>query len=38
MALGGIPAGSSGAEAVLESPSLKLIICLEKGGLLWELT
>lgn len=38
MAVGGIPAGSRGAEAVLESRSLKLIICLEKGGLLWELT
>lgn len=31
-ASGGILAGSSGGEAALESGSLKLIICLEKGG------
>lgn len=41
-ASGGISAGSSGGEAVLESGSLKLIICLEKGGgeggPPWELT
>lgn len=29
---GGIPAGGGGGEAALESGSLKLIICLEKGG------
>ena len=41
LAPGGIPAGSGGGEAALESGSLKLIICLEnrkkKEGLPWEL-
>lgn len=32
LASGGIPAGSGGGEAALESGSLKLIICLENGG------
>lgn len=32
MASGGIPAGSGAGEAALASGSLKLIICLEKGG------
>lgn len=31
LASGGIPAGSGGGESALESGSLKLIICLEKG-------